>query len=223
VEGGSGGELGRFLEIGSWFLKTSLDRSFERLDQAMSQEMEQERIRRRLRIYQAERLWFLSRGTDGRIWACSLTPRLLTLRELFNQTGGDDQCWKLFLKALSWTLELLERWNVVLDCNPNNFGIGEQRLYYLDDDLMSPCGHVAWVTQALLRLREYPRAAPELRRAFVLGIRDLLQEHPSEKLKQWGLIDDLDHRELWPPEPEIRQILENLLNQLRSTRRKGKR
>ena len=220
LEGGSAGRLGRFVEIGPWFFKTSLDRAFADMGEATDREQERERFRRRLRIYPPERLWFLCHGQDRKIWACSLTPRLLTLRELFNQTGGDRQCWRLFLRALAWTLEILERWNVILDCNPNNFGVAQDRLYYLDDDLMPECGHVAWMTQALLRLREYPEANPRHRRRFVLGLLDLVQRYDRRSLDRWGLAEDLDNPRLWPVEPELSGMLSDLLLRLRYTRKR---
>ena len=224
--GGSGGQFGRLAEIGGRFLKTCLDRSYDHLGTEAHKELERERLRRRLRIYPPERLWFLSRGKDDRIWACSLTPTLPTLRQAFNrqiqesQEAGDS-CWRLFLRSLRWTLSILEKHDVVLDCNPNNFGITPDRLFYLDDDLLDPCGQVPWVTQALLRLREYPQAPMPHRRFFVKSVCELLEELPKARREQWGLLDDLDQPALWPQETELAHRLNETLCRLRYTRRSG--
>ena len=221
LAGGSGGQMGHFLEIGAWFLKTGLDRRFDKLDGTARAEFDREKLRRRLRIYPEDRLWFMSRGDDGAFWACSLSPRLQTLRQELNRNDRDEP-WTLFIDALAWTLRILARHDLVLDCNPNNFGIDQGRLVYIDDDVLPNCGHIALATQALLRLREYPQAPFARRRAFVDAFCRLLRGYERKQLGLWGVIDDLDTPSLWPPEPELRADLTELLQHLRYTRERRK-
>ena len=221
LEGGSGGQLGHFVEVGPFFVKTGESRRYSTLEQALGSERPAELRRRSLGLYPSHRWLFFTLGGDEGVWCCSVARRLETLRERFNSTGADEACWQIFLQSLRTTFDLLERRSLLLDCNPNNFGIDGQDLLYLDDDVLPVSGPVALGTQALLRLREYPRAQLGSRRRFLLGFEALLREHGRERVRSWGLVGDLETRVLWPAEPELRSILERVHRWLLSTRSEG--
>lgn len=224
VSGGSGGQLGRFIEIGGDFLKANLDRRYTSAAEALGEELEAERRRRRLGIYPPERLWFTSRGSDGAFWTCSLTPRLETLRERFNReygAGGVESGWQLYLEAFRTTLAAASGAGVLLDWNPNNFGVDAGRVFYIDDDVVDlRKGSAAFVSQALLRLREYAETPLERKVGFLEGFAGLLAEIGSRDLVLWGLLGDLESRHFWPRERDLVAILERLVRRLDKSARK---
>lgn len=219
--GGSGGQFGRFVELGSNFLKANVRRRFPSLDLALAAEAAAEELRAELGIYHPERLWFVSRGADDQFWVCSLTPRLPLLRERFNQRL-DRSSWLMYLAALRGAFELALEREVVLDCNPNNFGESGGRLFYVDDDLVRNAAGASLTLQALLRLREYPQARPEDRAEFVHALCQLCSEYGRSPKLGAGILADLGNELLWPAEAPLRDRLSRLTAALGSTRRRKK-
>ncbi|MCB1033480.1 MAG: hypothetical protein KDD47_06565 [Acidobacteria bacterium] len=211
VEGGSGGGLGSFLEIGGRFLKTSRARRFPSPQAALASDGETEQLRRALGIYHPERIWFLSSGRDGGFWACSLTPKLHILREEFKADASCPSPWDHYLRAVDICLGATESAGVILDCNPNNFGSQEDALFYVDDDLRCP---PALLTQVLLRLREYPAVSDSLKVRFLQGFCRRILEAPPPALERLGLRQDLESRTFWPVSAPLADLLENLRKQL---------
>lgn len=216
--GGSGGRSGRFLEIGEWFLKASLQRRYPDPQTALECEGNAELERQGSALYHPLRAWFLSHGADGAFWACSLTPTLPTLRERLNGAPGDGpdgEGWELYLDAFRLTFEALRRHALLLDCNPNNFGIGSDRLYYVDDDLVPRPGRIPFGHQLLLRLREYEGSPLPDRLRFVRRFGEVAEAYADDaELLSW-LLQDLEPRITWPEAPELRDALEALLRRLR--------
>ncbi len=220
LAGGSASAFGRFVELESEFLKASTRRRYAELGEALAAELAAEGRRRRLGIYHPERVWFLSRGTDGWLWAGSLTPRLPMLREDFNRPGGPQgRTWSLYLEALELSLSLAEREGVFLDWNPSNFALEGGRLFYVDDDLLGGRAP-ALAVQALLRLREYAESDLAGRLAFVEGLAATLQRRSREQLRAWGWARDLRADVLWPREEALSTSLRRLLAWLEGTREK---
>ena len=215
--GGSGGGLGVFLELGNEFLKTASYRRYTTAELALECEWNDELRRQRLGIYHPGRLWFLSRGADSAFWGCSLTPTMPVLREKFNarpQEGPDQDSWDLYLQAFRMTFELMRSESVLLDCNPNNFGLGGDPLYYLDDDLANRSGRMPFGHQALLRLREYETCDLELRVRFLKGFANLAEEYLGDDRLREGLLEDLEQEITWPREPELRNFLKDFVGRL---------
>lgn len=219
--GGSGGQFGHFVEVGPYFVKTADDRHHADLESALEAEREPEVLRCSLDLYPPDRWLVFVEGAGGGVWCCSVAKRFETLRELFNRRRADGLCWRLYLEALELGFGLLDRHRLLLDCNPNNFGIDQGRIYYLDDDILPVSGPVALGTQALLRLREYADARLDDRRRFLLAFEALLRRHDRERLRRWGILGDLETVVLWPGEKELRQVLERLRLWLLSTRRES--
>lgn len=215
-DGGSGGQFGYFLEFDREFFKTALDRRYESAELALECERDEELLRQRLGIYHPERVWFLARGADGGFWACSITPIVRSLRERFNagQHGPDRVSWELYLDAFRMTFELARRESVLLDCNPNNFGWDERRLYYLDDDLAHGSARMPLGHQALLRLREYEHGELSFRVEFLKRFSLLAEEYLADEHLRVILLEDLEPRTTWPREPELRTLLEDLVDSL---------
>lgn len=214
--GGSGGQLGIFIELGSEFLKTSITRGYPTADVALECEWNDELLRQRLGIYHPGRVWFLSRGADAQFWACSLTPSLPSLRQRFNArpAGPDRETWELYLRAFRMSFELAQTESILLDCNPNNFGMAGDRLYYVDDDLAVANGRMPFGHQALLRLREYEHNDLQLRLDFLKGFADLVDEFRNHQRLRDGLLGDLAEKITWPREPALRDALEGLVGRL---------
>jgi hypothetical protein len=220
VAGGSGGQLGRFVELDDEFLKTSLGCRYETLAEALEKDAANEPVRRYLGIYHPQRVWFLSRGADDAFWACSLTPRLETVRERLNRAPSVQSSWDLYLDAFAMTFALARRHNALLDCNPNNFGLDQERLFYIDDDITTASSTAAFATQALLRLREYPQVSLDVRRHFLAGFVGLCEKYTRQELRTWGMLDDLETGIQWPRESELQAILTALKTRLLSTRKR---
>ncbi len=215
IDGGSGGNYGVFAEIGEEFLKASLQKRFLSPQEAEG-ELVEEFERLDLGIYHPLRSWFLSRGRDGAYWACSLTPKLPILRDLFNRADGSRyRVWELYLKALRMAFRVAARSGRVLDCNPNNFGVQGNRLFYVDDESFGAKGKGALGIQALLRLREYPGDPIQAREAFLDGLATSIEEYPPAVVARWGLDADLENRILWPKERVLQQHLLRLLDYAR--------
>jgi hypothetical protein len=222
--GGSGGRLGSFFEVGPRFLKASLHRRFESRHAALALEGRAEARRRQLGIYHRERIWFLSRGSDAAIWACSLTPTLRSLRDALEAGAGrepPEEAWALYLAAFRLSFELAEREGVLLDCNPNNFGIDGGRLLYLDDDLAPATGRAPFGHQLLLRLREYAGASLERRLRFVAAFSDLADALLVDRRLRRSVAEDLALELLWPREPALRRRLRELAARLARERGGG--
>lgn len=231
--GGSGGDLGRFVEIGPWFVKASLARRWESRapEVAWRAEIETERLRQSLRVFPRERVWAIVRGRDGARWAVSVTRRRPTLRALFEDDPSDPRPWRLYSRALALAFETASARRVMLDCNPNNFGLESalvpaalepvptsdplDGLVYLDDDIPLAVGPLAFGVQALLRLREYSRAFLGVRLRFVEELVALLERQEASRLLAWGVIADLETDLLLPREPELRRPLEAALARMR--------
>ena len=214
--GGSGGQNGIFVELGREFLKTSIASGYPTADVALECEWNSELLRQRLGIYHPGRVWFLSRGADARFWACSLTPTLESLRQRFNagSAGPDADAWNLYLRAFRMSFELVRAESVLLDCNPNNFGVVGQRLYYIDDDLAVETGRAPFGQQALLRLREYPENDTQLKADFLKGFVEIVEEYQDLEGLRNALLGDLDEEITWPREHELRGIVEDLVARL---------
>lgn len=215
-EGGSGGALGIFAECGGWFLKASRDRRYPDAASAIEREWSDELRRQQLGIYHPQRIWFLTLGADAGFWACSLTPILPIVRARLEESraGSDREGWDLYLEAFRMTFELARREGLLLDCNPNNFGVGTDRLYYIDDDIASRSGRMPFGHQLLLRLREYEGSDPTARLDFVHAFAALVHEYRDDEPLRTGLRDDLEPRITWPREAELRESLEQLLRSL---------
>lgn len=220
-QGGSGGQFGRFVSVGREFVKAHTKRRFSGSSGDFEREIESERLRLRLGVYHPERVWFASRGSDGWLWVCSVTPELPVLRERF-QRSLDRGCWQRYLVALESALELGCSHGVWLDCNPNNFGEVGGELFYIDDDLGLQAGGTSPMLQALLRLREYPQAAIEDRLEFLGGLvaAVLSERRPANLVRD--LLRDLDHEVLWPREEVLRNPLFELRRRLTSTRERSR-
>lgn len=188
MEGGSGGQAGFFLEIGSYFVKASLARRFASQALAYESERPLEELRQSLGIYHPSRIWFLCRGVDEAIWAVSVTRKLSTLREQFNGASGAtvDSVWRRYLDGFRLTLDLGRQANVLLDCNPNNFGVEGDRLWYVDDELMGERSTLLGL-QALLRLREYEDHDHQFRHRFLVDFLDLVSGCSAAERRRWGL------------------------------------
>lgn len=223
LQGGSGGALGVFLELGSEFLKTSAHRRYPTAETALECEWDRELLREQLGIYHPGRTWFLSRGADAAFWACSLTPTLPLLRDRFNQPDARcvDEAWILYLEAFRMSFDLACRQSVLLDCNPNNFGIAGDRLYYVDDDVATRNGRVPFGHQALLRLREYEHTDVRGRARFLEGFAGLVEHFADDERLRLELIEDLEPTLSWPREPELRARIEAILGCLEEGRSRG--
>jgi hypothetical protein len=219
--GGSGGALGSFLEVGRHFLKTRRTARFETLERALAVELPRERQRRATGVYSPQRIWFVSRGADGACWACSLAPTVPVLRDRF-EAGAGPEAWQGYAQAIRLTLQLAAEQRIWLDCNPNNFGFEDDALYYLDDDLPA-MGATTAVFQALLRLREYPAAAPADRLGFVEEVVALALAHLEAPGLRAALARDLAQPLLWPADPALRRPLAQLLAAVESTRPRDRR
>ncbi len=207
IDGGSGGSLGRFFEVGSFFLKTHRSRRFSSAALGLQTEGEIEQLRRALGIYHPARVWFLSQGPDGGFWACSLAPRLPILREDFNRDPSLQAPWRFFLQGISIALKVTATAGIVLDCNPNNFGREGDQLYYVDDDLRCP---PALLAQVLLRLREYPSTPESVKAQYLESFSALVTSYPIDVLKSLGLRADLESEVFWPTSSRLQEILERL-------------
>jgi hypothetical protein len=214
--GGSAGAYGCFVEVGPWFLKASLRRRYSGFQEALAAELASEQLRQRLGVYSEERIWFLSRGSDERFWACSLTPVLAILRGRLNREKGVEP-WNLYLEAVGMTYAVARDWSLWLDCNPNNFGQAGERLFYVDDDLTRGGANV--ILQVLVRLREYSAVDLEIRLDFLERFADLTREAAASLSEVKGPVADLGNEILWPAEPELRRTLISLRRDLRTTRR----
>lgn len=215
ARGGSGGLFGHFVEAGDWFIKANAGKRYDTLAEATAQEQGAEHLRQELEIYHPDRVWFVSCGLDEHLWTCSLTPKLLVLRQLFESSGGDSaDAWRHYERALELAFRLALERSVFLDCNPNNFAVDGDRLYYIDDDLVFEPGGVSFVTQALLRLREYGGSSEPLRLRFLNGLAEILLALPRDCLDGWNLIHDLEQEVLWPQSPHLRQPIVDLLAKL---------
>jgi len=219
-EGGSGGQLGIFVELDDEFLKTGVRHRHESPAFALARERSLEELRQSLGIYHPDRVWFVSNGTDGAAWACSVTPILPVVRERLNAGGSegpDRAAWELYLEAFRMSFEVAQSEGVLLDCNPNNFGVGASRLHYLDDDLAlggrMPFGH-----QVLVRLLEYKTGRLAERVHFLEEFALLMERYASNSHLRALVRDDLESRVSWPREPELREHLERLLARLERTR-----
>lgn len=215
--GGSGGSLGCFLELGSEFLKTTSHRRYTSPELGLECEWDDEMLRRRLGVYHPERVWFLSLGGDSAFWACSLTPVLAVLRDLFNEHPADElgvEPWDRYLDAFRMTFALAQRERVLIDCNPNNFGISQGRLYYVDDDFAAGSGRIPFGHQALLRLHEYAGSPMGHRAHFLNGFSKLVEEYQEDEVFRRDLLEDLQQEITWPREQELRVILEDLVARL---------
>jgi len=215
--GGSAGQHGAFLEVGDVFVKASASRRYPRPDVAIECEWRDEVLRQELGIYHPDRVWFLSRGADQAFWACSVTPILPVLRERLNsEPGGPSEAsWSLYLATLRLALELAQKEDVLLDCNPNNFGLAGERIFYIDDDIASRSGRMPFGHQVLLRLQEYAHGRLEARLAFLDGFRRLIQEVVTEDRLRRQLLEDLEPGITWPGEPELRALLDAVVDLLR--------
>ena len=232
IDGGSGGDQGLFVELSgaggtaegvSDFLKTNLACRHETVEAALAVDLPAEERRQGLGVYHPRRFWYIVRGGDGAFWSCSLTPCLETLRERFNRElsaprDAGATAWDLYLSALHLALELLQREGIVLDCNPNNFGLEGDWLHYIDDDLLAGSGGGFFFTQALLRLREYPAADRDLRRKFLVGFIRLAESFADDPHLGPALAADLDTPILWPREDELNRFLEELRLRWRTPR-----
>lgn len=216
--GGSGGQFGRFVDLGREFLKARTSRRYPDLASALADDGAQETIRTSLGIYHPERVWFVSRDDNGEFWACSLTPKLELLRERFNRSP-DEKAWDAFLAAIRGTLELGARRGLWLDCNPNNFGLEAESLYYIDDDLLTSSSTTIGM-QALLRLREYGNASVATRLAFLAGFAEIVLPYAQRPEIGAGLVADLGNRLFWPREAELQDFLIALQRRLQSTRKR---
>ncbi|MFN7962281.1 MAG: hypothetical protein U0002_13515 [Thermoanaerobaculia bacterium] len=206
--GGSGGQYGRFVELGAEFLKSSTRRRFATADEAIASDQQAERLRSSLGIYHPARAWFVSRGSDEAFWVCSLTPRLEVLRERFH--SGQALAWQRYLEAIELCFKVGVESGLWLDCNPNNFGELAGGLYYLDDDL-SFGSATTLALQALLRLREHATADLALREGFLRSFSELALAYAQHPPVRQALYRDLTNEVLWPREAELRSLVQGLL------------
>lgn len=216
-DGGSGGGLGSFLELGHEFLKTTRHRRYTTPELGLECEWDDEMLRRRLGIYPPGRVWFLAQGADSAFWACSLTPKVAILRDAFNEappSAPTRNAWEQYIEAFRMTFTLASSEDVLLDCNPNNFGISDGRLYYVDDDLAKGCGRMPFGHQALLRLREYADSPLVDRVDFLSSFARLADEFAKNEMLRNGLLEDFQQPVAWPDEPELRTILDGLVASL---------
>lgn len=218
--GGSGSSEGRFLELGSEFLKTSLAARHEGTERLDAVRVAAEETRRALGIYHPERAWFVVQGDDAAAWECSLTPVVPILRDLFNDPAHVSSAvpWQLYLEAFRLTFVAAQESNVLLDCNPNNFGLLRDRLIYVDDDLVSSSGLVPLGTQLLLRLSEYEHAPLTVRRGFLEGFAGLVETHLGDLRLREGLLADLELGMTWPRDAELRSLLDRIVSTLSQPR-----
>ncbi len=186
--GGSGGQAGYFLEVGDYFAKANSTRRYASVDLACSHDLPVEELRRSLGIYHSSRIWFLTQSVDDCIWACSLTRKMISLREIFNRppAGSDPLAWQFFLDGLWMSLDLGRRAEVMLDCNPNNFGLDGDQLWYLDDDLLTSKTSMLGL-QAVLRLREYEGCDWRVRKTFLDGFLQLVRSCSGDERRRWSL------------------------------------
>ncbi|MGH2537501.1 MAG: hypothetical protein ACRDHL_08920 [Candidatus Promineifilaceae bacterium] len=128
----------RLLAVNGWVFKTSEWHASGEL-QAVAQKIDSWQAQsRKIKIWHPDKVWFVLRH-NGRYWACSATPRLVTLQDSEKAQFRIGKLFQIALRArwVSLGLWILFRFGLLLDFKKENFAIelGAKRIYYIDDEL----------------------------------------------------------------------------------------
>lgn len=123
------------------------------------------------RLWHPDKQWAVIE-VDGQWYPLTICPRLVTLRDAAT----------LAERRRGWTRMLqlgidVDRVHAIgLDLNPSNFGFapGDDRMYYIDDELYAPLSARELAGAVAARIPEHPDATPEVWSAWGRELRDEL-------------------------------------------------
>lgn len=181
---GSAKSTTRLLVSGDWVFKTDVSQRRDSAEATLEALQELAARAETLGIWHPSKRWLAMRSAGG--WLpLTVCRRLVTLRE----TPSTGARLASVVRMISLGAQVSREHGVGLDLNPSNFGRepGEDRLYYLDDEVYPRLALRDLGACAVSRIPEEPRADQGTWRAFGRKLREAV----AAEVKPGGDLSDL--------------------------------
>jgi hypothetical protein len=197
---GSGGTDTLVFQAGAYCLKTSRRRSTKDLDEGRARLLALARSKVMLgSLVLQGTVVSLHRGRGDDYWLWTTTPWLPTLRHLMqNAVAGQErdglgEALGLYAETIVRSLEMAVRVGIVLDVHPSNFVVQDEKVYYIDDDVVLG-SIVPTLGYAILRRVEEYSAFPEVIEDYVnrviIGMLERMTQEERSLLDLHSIVRD---------------------------------
>jgi signal recognition particle receptor subunit beta len=204
MHNGSGRSDAIIYQAGDWCLKTSMRRHFLDLDEGRAKLLSAARSKAMLgRLLLRNTALVLQHGPDEDCWLWTVSPWIKTLRSEMTDADNNRDEQQLgealaqFARATVSALRLASREGLLLDVHPSNFGIIDNEIAYIDDDIGNGSMIPSIGYAILQRVEEYShwgKAIDTYLQAFQTEITGRLSRGDVERLDLNRIIDEIPVR-----------------------------